>query len=755
MNRLDQPGIPQIVAEHRRLFALVLLAFVGIVLLVSWRMTPVYLAKTVVLLQKEGPEQDIAFLASQNPFRPRSDLNGEYQQLRSRALAEAVADRLVATPGGSPSLAALRDDGLVRQEWLLRHTRVQPLEGSDVVEIRAYAPDPAEAASVANAYAEVYVERARERAQEEVRAVREFLADQVTLIRTRLEGAETNLRDYQQKKGVASLPDETKALVEQMAEAENTQQHAKADLLSHQERLRLLREQLATSQGKLADQIPEVAAPVIGRLREELADRMAYREKFLAQGYEPTHAKLKELEGQISEIRSRLLEALNSIENDQGAPADPLSRVQGLAEQILNEEVEVCALQARVDALGHAIETYTRRLATLPQKSFEMGQLAYSTDVDQKMLMLLQQRYEEARIEEAGLTGTAKIIDRAIAPERPVRPDYRLNVPLALVLGGVMATFSCIAAHRLNRRVRNAAEAQRLTGWPVCGRIPVISLRDLREATLSMKGRPAPRAFLRRRLRQIVSSGGLATSFAPWSPVLDGYRALRVRLSRTKEKTPQVILVTSPGAGDGKTMTACNLALTLAAGGSKVLLLDGDMRRPQVAPRLGVQPACGLADLLAGRCTLSAAVARTKIANLDLLPSGRPEERAHDLLSSARMPVLIQALRRHYHHVVIDSPPLVPIADATLLGILADSTLVVTRCDHTECEPLAHASQILHSLGIPVAGIVFNGDRRPVGGKRYYDYYQGQRNHAQLAVAQEVPMLPAAVEPTREDTQAA
>jgi polysaccharide biosynthesis transport protein len=755
MNGQEQPGILQIVGERKRLFAAILLGFVGIVLFVSWRMTPVYVAKTVVLLETGGPEEQIALVSGINPFRPQSDLNGEYQQLRSRGLADSVVSHLIAS-GESP--AALRDLAArtpARAEWLLEHTKVRPLDGSAVVEIRAYASSAPLATSIANAYADVYVERARVQAQEEVRSVREFLAEQVALIRSRLGTAETTLRDFQQKTGVASLPEETKALVEQLAEAENSHQHAMAELTAHQERLRSLRAQLTTSQDKLADRISEVTTPLIAKLRAELADRIAYREEFLAQGYDPSHAKLQELENQINERRSRLLEALEAVQNDQEAPADPLSSVQALAEEAQREEVEVSSLEARVAALAKSIDGYNRRLATVPQKTFEMGQLAYNADVDQKMLMMLQQRFEEARIEEAGLMGTAKIIDRAVEPNRPLRPDYRLNLFLALALGSVTATFSCLAAHRMNRRIRNVTEAQRLTGWPISGRIPAVSVRDLRESTVWMKNKPFPRAYLRRRLRQVIAAGGLANSFAPWSPVLDGFRALRVRLCRATSTVPQVVLVTSSCAGDGKTMTACNLAMVLANAGSRVLLIDADLRRPQVAPRLGIQAVRGLAELLAERCSLGAAILRTSVPGMDLLPSGKAEERAHDLLASSRMPALLAELRPHYDHIVIDSPPLIPVADATVLCILADTTLVVVRCDQTDCEPLVQSAQILRSLGIPVGGIVFNAERRPFGAKRYYQYYQSYRDQARIASQKPVPKLAAGSAPQREDSQAA
>ncbi len=727
MNSSEQPSVGQIIAERKRLFLLVWIGFVSVVFWASTQMTPVYEAKTVVLVEKEGQEQKISLGNMQNPFLPKADINSEYQVLKSRKLVEAVVDRLgesseIDLPAGAE---AGREASPV--DWLLAHTKVRPLKGSDVVEIRARAADPLAVTLMANTYAEVYVERARERARADIRQVREFLADQVQVVRERLEGSESSLRDFQERSGVASLEDETRALVEQMATFESSYNHARADLIAQEEQLRLLRTQLDTAQDNLASQIPMVTGSVIQQLRAELADRMAYREKFLAQGYDVRHAKILELERQVGEIQARLTEAIGEITRDESLPADPLARVQSLVVQIMAEEVSYYALDAKVSTLKGAVDDYSRRLSTLPQKSYEMGQLAHNAEVDEKILAMLLQRFEEARIEEAGLTGTAQIIDDAAVPTHPVRPDFRLNLILAAFLGSLLAGFACLLAHKLHKRVRGVREAERLSGLPVLARIPRVSVRDLKEGSVHLRTGPIRRLQLRRHCRQVSGSGSLILSMTPWAPIVEAFRALRVSLLQKNDPAPKMILVTSPGQGDGKTSTACNLALVLASGGSRVLLVDADMRRPRIGRRFKVRPKYGLPELLAGECTLDQVIARTAYHGMHLIPTNKGIDNPHDLLTGPMMPRLLKELRGRYDHVIIDSPPMVPVVDTAVLSVLVDTTLLVVRMGYTECEVIPHATQVLRSLGVSVTGLVMNADTKPIGGKRYYHYYRRVR----------------------------
>jgi capsular exopolysaccharide synthesis family protein len=714
--------LAQICGQRVRLFAAVLLAVVAVTAVFSWRTPPVYEGKTTLLLETQKAGDKVALVTAQNPFQQAPDINNEIQMLRSRTLAEEVAHRAFSAEGGIARPRGEQD--FQPTAWVLGHTRVRHLEGSRVVEIRGQAGSAEDAAQLANTCAEVYVDLAQERTRAEVSQVRKFLADQVEVVRERLHGSETTLLDFQQRTKTANLEEETKALVDRAASFEGSYNSQMADLIAHRERLRALKTQLASTEGALGEEIPSVTGSVINQLRAELADQISYREKFLAQGYDLHHAKMVELEQRIQEIRGRLSAAIEDLQKRGNVTGDPLTQMQTLVDQVLSEEVEVASLEARVASLKQVMEQYNSKLRDIPDKSFAMGQIAHSTEVDQKILQMLVQRYEEARIEEAGLTGTSQIIDRAVPPRRPLRPDHRLDLAFGLVLGVAMACLACLAAERMQRRVQDASEAGRLSGLSVIGRIPPIGRYDVVETAAQPRRALLRPMWIRRQIRSLVYSGGLVSGMGPCSPVVEAFRSLRVHLTKRAQETPGVILVTSPGAGDGKTMCACNLALVLASGGNRVLLIDADLRRPSVAARAKVPVKRGLPDLLAGRASLEEVIKVTSHACLHLLLTPGPAQNPHDLLISPRLPELLQHLRGRYDHVIIDAPPMLPVADTTILSMLADLTLLVVRAGHSDCEGVVRAARALRTLGVPQPSLLVNDDRGAVLGRGAYGYYR-------------------------------
>jgi capsular exopolysaccharide synthesis family protein len=211
---------------------------------------------------------------------------------------------------------------------------------------------------------------------------------------------------------------------------------------------------------------------------------------------------------------------------------------------------------------------------------------------------------------------------------------------------------------------------------------------------------------------------------APTSYAAEQYQGLRLtveRLQRSREL--RVIAVSSPGAGDGKTITAINLAGALARGNeARVLLIDADLRRPMVAARLGLDTAgAGLADLVVEKRTgldVAQAYGDTK---LDVIPAGTGPASVHQILRSPQLEALLQAARQQYDYVIVDTPPLLPVFDASLLQRLVDGVMVVVAANQTPRKLLAEALNLLDPS--KVLGIVFNSDDHPMFGY-YHSYYR-------------------------------
>jgi len=209
----------------------------------------------------------------------------------------------------------------------------------------------------------------------------------------------------------------------------------------------------------------------------------------------------------------------------------------------------------------------------------------------------------------------------------------------------------------------------------------------------------------------------------PRSPAAEAYRMLRTSLTfLVPQEGLRTILISSPGPGEGKTATAANLAVTLAQAGRQVLLIDADLRGPKLAKLFGVAQEAGLTNVLVGESSPSQAIAQTPVPGLHLLPSGPIPPNPGELLSGSIFRDLLGACKREYDRVVIDTPPVLTVADVTAIAAMADGVLLVAEAGITRRENLAEAKQRLEQAGGRVMGVVLNKLNRPAAGG-YYDYY--------------------------------
>ena len=197
---------------------------------------------------------------------------------------------------------------------------------------------------------------------------------------------------------------------------------------------------------------------------------------------------------------------------------------------------------------------------------------------------------------------------------------------------------------------------------------------------------------------------------ASCSPLLrEAFNRLRINLQHVdQDHAPRSLVVTSAEAGEGRTTIACGLAVAMAQAGSKVLLLDADLRRPRIAEYLGLEAGPGLAAVLRREAELDQAVVRWKACQLDVLPSGNSPSNPGELLASPAMRDLMTELRRHYDAIVIDTPPSLPVADAAILASDADGVLLVVRCGHTDRDLVAAAVKNQRQVNAHVTGTVLN-----------------------------------------------
>lgn len=216
----------------------------------------------------------------------------------------------------------------------------------------------------------------------------------------------------------------------------------------------------------------------------------------------------------------------------------------------------------------------------------------------------------------------------------------------------------------------------------------------------------------------------LITHLAPKDPASEAYRSLRTNIQFASPDDPlHTLLVTSPGVGEGKTLTAVNLAITLAQAGRKVLIVDSDLRRSTLHKLFSLDRVPGLCDILAKESDVKEVIGETRVPNLHIMSSGPSPPNPSELLGSKKMKTLIERLKKEFDNIIFDSPPVIPVTDASVLAGYLDGVLMIIRMNLTHREALIRAKAMLDNVRARVIGIVVNDLHLERGYGYYHHYY--------------------------------
>ncbi|NLS13543.1 polysaccharide biosynthesis tyrosine autokinase [Vibrio sp. SM6] len=358
-------------------------------------------------------------------------------------------------------------------------------------------------------------------------------------------------------------------------------------------------------------------------------------------------------------------------------------------------------------------ERLNRQIQKLPKTQREVLRLMRDVEVSQEMYLQLLNKVQELNIIKAGTVGNVRILDEAQAFAQPVKPKKPLIVVLATLLGGMLSVAVVLVKAALHKGVETPEEIEQL-GLSVYASVPKSDLQ-LKLAERLGVGKKKP----------LLGTMSLLAETNPADLSVEALRGLRTSLHfAMMEAKNNVVMISGPAPGIGKSFVSTNFAAVAAKTGQKVLLIDGDMRKGYLQQCFGLDSNDGLSDHLAAKIGLNDAVKQTQIENLDIMTRGQVPPNPSELLMHPRFKALVDWASEEYDLVIIDTPPILAVTDPSIVGAIAGTTLMVARYSLNSIKEIEFARNRFEQSGIEVKGVILNATEKKASsyGYGYYNY---------------------------------
>jgi succinoglycan biosynthesis transport protein ExoP len=697
------------------------------------RAPKMYESRAVVQVQQEP--QKVVKISDVSEEKPEANdyLNTVVQAFTSRKLML----RVVRATGldKDPTFAPPKKSGSPYTEIELAELMSQKVDVSlrrntRLVDIVVFDRSPEMAQKLAGALVKEFLRETFEQRRALSRLAKQFLQEEAQELRTKLEQAEQTLQRYKEQTQAVSLEERQNIIVEKLRELNSKATDAKGARLSLEADLEQLKSIDPRDVEKLLEINSVTQIPRVAFIREELL-KAENELTALAKRYRPNHPRYIAAVTKIADLKASLRDTLAKARDTVARACEKSAEAEKKLNQTLQEQ-EKKALELSKIAIPYNV-------------------LQRDVESDRALFESVTLRLKETNVTEGIESAPFRVIEEPLAADYPSKPKKRLILALSLLFGVTLGAGVVIGLDTLDSSLRTVDEAEDYLELPVLASIPdrcnaelretarkMISERDFRAASildlserflkknghLRFNGVESGKKRKRNDLRPIVSCKDSDSEQA------EAFRTLRTSISLLgNEAQFRSILFTSAIPSEGKTFTSLNFAVSLAQQRLRTLIIDADMREPNLQRNLleDEREIPGLSDLLRGQVPLNEILKPTKQENLVLLPAGRRAPDPAELLDNKKFSKILERLLQDFDRVIIDSPPVNSVSDVLLIAAFAHATCLVTRAGKTPKRPVRRALLQLEKAHAKVVGVIFN--RLPVGGASagYYYYHYGNR----------------------------
>jgi capsular exopolysaccharide synthesis family protein len=696
-------------------------AFLLVVLSVTvytFTATPIYEAKTRLLIETENPNV-VSFKAVVDEDQTKQDYyQTQYNILQSRVLARRTLEGLklwdTAPFGGqtegltlgrailaAPASLFSAIGGAVKSspekvarnaipdaeetaaqtrsiDRFLLNLTVAPIRNSRLVDVKYDLPDAELATRIANSLAKNYINQNLEYKFTASKDASDWLGQRLAEQRKVVEEAEAKLQRYREQNDAISLQDRENIVVQKLTELNAAVTSAKTDRFQKEAAYNQL--QMLRNRNASLDTFPAILSNTfIQQQKAELANAQSQYAQ-LGEKLGPNHPEMVKARSAIqiatSKLDAEIAKVVQSVKN------------------------EYLAALAKENSLTSALNAQKSEALAMNRKGIDYSVLDRDVQSSRQVYDSLLQRAKETGVSTELKTSNIRVVDQAERPLRPVSPQKSSNELLAIFGGTVFACGLVFLFEYMDSRIKSPDEIRVHLGLPHLGLLPALDPKHL--------GEDYP-----------LVNNGVPSNFS------EAFRAIRTNvLFSSAQEGSRSIVVTSTGPGEGKSMVAGNLAISLAQAGQRVLLIDADMRKPRAHDIFSISQEPGLSNVLVGNAKASESVRKSPVAGLWILPAGRVPPNPAELLGSQRFRDFVQSVKGHFDWVVIDSPPVMAVTDAALAAHGASGVLFVVGAEMTSRHAAKRALDQLEQAHAKFLGAVLNRVDLEHNAYYYSQYYR-------------------------------
>jgi polysaccharide biosynthesis transport protein len=576
----------------------------------------------------------------------------------------------------APRPAETADESAMVGQFVGR-VEVAPVRGSHLVDVTFVSEDPKFAADAVNALVDEYVSENLEIKLRSTQGMLDWLGSELASQQKRVEDSERALAEYREKENALSLDDKQNIVLSRLNQLNDTATHARSNRVQKES---LYNQVKAISSGTNPDAIPVIATNAgVQAARAKLVELQRQKVQLLER-YGDKHPRVLDVNAQLDDAQKQLDIAISG------------------AVQSVRNEYETAVIEEQTFAKN--LEGAKSDATALNRKGIGYGVMEREAKSNREVYQSLLTREKELRVSANSRTNNVRVVDRAEIPRTPITPGGRRTWLMSAVIGLVLAVGVALGLDYMNDTIKTPEDITRRLKLPFLGLVPAV------------RGDKHP----------LLASSQVPHDFG------ESFRSLRTSLlSKYPDEGTKIIIVTSAQPLEGKTTTAANIAMALAYGGARVLLIDADMRRPGLHRPLRLTNERGLSQVLTGQARVRDVIQRTVDPNLLAITAGRTPPNPSELLSSERMKTLLANLTHGpFNWIIVDTPPVLAVTDAVILAPMVTGVTFVVGAEMTRRRLAERAIETVMQSRPRYAGVVLNKVNFEKN-KYYYSRYYGHQ----------------------------